>query len=191
MRHGLNVYAAHLSPDGSWVLTCSEDGTARVWDAASGEPVSQPMRHKDKLAHGEFSPDGRLIFTGSQDGVARLWDARTGYPVSEPLKHTGEITCVQFSPDGRRCLSIASSDSLRLWDVMDAPTPVPAWFCEFAEAVGGKRLNAHGDAEPVSRESIQLFRNQYADDREMDFYSRWAHWFLYERLKDAAPAFVN
>ena len=191
MLHERSVYGAHFSADGQWVLTCSEDGTARVWDAASGEPVSQPMRHKDKLAHGEFSPDGRLIFTGSQDGVARLWDARTGYPVSEPLKHTGEITCVQFSPDGRRCLSIASSDSLRLWDVMNAPTPVPAWFCEFVEAVAGKRLNAHGDAEPISRELIQRFRDQFADDREMDFYSRWAHWFLYERLKDPAPAFVN
>jgi len=190
MLHERGVSGAHFSPDGKWVLTFSSDGTARVWDARSGEPVSQPMRHKGSLADAVFSPDGRWVFTGSHDGVARLWDARTGYPLSEPLQHTGEITCIQFSPDGRRCLSIASLDALRLWAAMDSPVPVPLWFCEFVEAVAGRRCNQHHDAEPVSRESLQAFRQRFADSRETDFYSRWANWFVYERLKDPAPAFV-
>jgi hypothetical protein len=172
------------------VLTFSDDGTARVWDVNNGDPVSQPMRHNDKLSGAEFSPDGRFVFTGSHDGVARLWDARSGYPVSEPLRSKGKITCIQFSPGGRRCLSIADSDALRLWDVMDPPVPVPAWFCGFVEAVAGKRLNARRDAEPVGREALQSFRQKFADQRETDFYSRWANWFLYERLKDPAPGFV-
>lgn len=187
MLHERSVNSAHFSPDGKWVLTCSDDGTARVWDAPTGDPVSQPMRHKGKLALGQFSPDGRTILTGSQDGVARLWDARTGYPISEPLQHKGAITCIQFSPDGRRCLSIASSDALRVWDVMDAPVPVPAWVPDFVEAVAGRRLNARHEMESVSRESMQPFRQKFAEAREKDFYSRWANWFLYERLKDPAP----
>jgi WD40 repeat protein/serine/threonine protein kinase len=189
MMHERAVNSAHFSPDGNWVLTCSDDGTARVWDANTGDPVSEPMRHKGKLALGEFSPDGRSVFTGSQDGVARLWDARTGYPLSEPLEHAGPITCIQFSPDGRRCLSIAGSDALRLWEVIDAPVPVPAWFCGFVEAVAGKRVNARRDVEPVGRESLQTFRQKFGDARQTDFYSRWAHWFLYERLKDPPPRF--
>jgi WD40 repeat protein len=28
--------AAAFAPDGRWIVTTSEDGTARVWDAASG-----------------------------------------------------------------------------------------------------------------------------------------------------------
>jgi WD40 repeat protein len=190
MLHERGVDGAHFSPDVKWVLTFSGDGTARVWDASSGEPVSQPMRHKARLANAVFSPDSRTVFTGSQDGVARLWDARTGYPISEPLQHNGAITCIQFSPDGRRCLSIASLDALRLWDVTDSPTPVPVWFCEFVEAVAGRRCNAHHDVEPVSRESLQPFRQRFADSRETDFYSRYASWFLHERLQDPAPPFV-
>ena len=189
LAHERGVLGAHFSPDGKRVLTCSEDGTARVWDAATGEPVSQPMRHKDKLGHAEFSPDGRLILTGSQDGTARLWDALTGYPVSEPLKHDGQVTGIQFSPDGKRCLSIANSDRLRVWDVTDAPVAVPAWFCDLVEAVAGKRLNAHRDAEYVGRQSVQSFRNRFRDSGRPEFYSRWAHWFLHERLKEPVPPF--
>jgi WD40 repeat protein len=190
MLHEGAVSGAHFSPDGKWMLTFSLDGTARVWDASNGEPVSQPMRHKDRLANAVFSPDGRSVFTGSQDGVARLWDARTGYPLSEPLQHSGPITCIQFSPDGRRCLSIAGLDALRLWDVMESPAPVPGWFCEFVEAVAGRRCNERHDAEPVSHESLQTFRQRFADGRQTDFYSRYANWFLHERLKDPSPAFV-
>jgi hypothetical protein len=81
-------------------------------------------------------------------------------------------------------------DALRLWDVMDSPVPVPLWFCDFVEAVAGRRCNQHHDAEPVSHESLQPFRQRFADNRDMDFYSRWATWFLFGRLKDAAPVFV-
>ena len=190
MLHERGVNRAHFSPDGKWVLTSSLDGTARVWDASTGDPVSQPMRHHGKLADAEFSPDGRSVLTGSKDGVARLWDAATGYALSEPLRHPGAITGIQFSPDGRRCLSIAGNDALRIWDVVDPPVPAPDWFCGFVEAVAGRRCNEHHDTEPVSRESLQSFRQRLADTRERDFYSRYANWFLHERLKDPAPAFV-
>lgn len=190
MLHEASVIGAHFSPDGKWVLTFSRDSTARVWDASSGKPVSQPMRHKARLEDAVFSPDGRLVFTGSHDGVARLWDARTGYPLSEPLQHTGEITDLQFSPDGRRCLSIAGNDALRIWEVVEPPVPAPDWFCDFVEAVAGRHCNERHDVEPVSRESLQPFRQKFASSQETDFYSRYAHWFLHERLKDLVPAFV-
>ncbi|HEX5220924.1 MAG TPA: protein kinase [Verrucomicrobiae bacterium] len=191
MQHEHSVYGARFSPDGKWIVTCSEDETARVWDSVSGEPVSQPMRHADKLALGAFSPDGQFVLTGCLDGTARLWDARTGYPVGEPLRHAGSIYGIEFSPDGRHCLSIARSDALRIWEVSQPPIPVPGWFCDFVEAVAGKRLNASHDAEPVSREALQAFRLKLANSPGNQFYDRWAGWFLNERLKNPAPKFAQ
>ena len=30
-------------------MTASEDKTARLWDAASGKPIGEPMKHEDAL----------------------------------------------------------------------------------------------------------------------------------------------
>ena len=40
------VNSAQFSPDGQRVVTASEDKTARVWDAASGKPIGEPMKHE-------------------------------------------------------------------------------------------------------------------------------------------------
>ncbi|MFO1500222.1 MAG: protein kinase [Verrucomicrobiota bacterium] len=192
IRHERGVDGAHFSPDGQRVLTFSNDGTARVWDATNGDPVSRPMRHNENVLQAEFSPDGRSVLTGCHDGTTRLWDAQTGYPITEALRSNREIRCIQFSPDGRRCLSIAAADALRLWDLIDPPVPVPVWFCDFVEAVAGKRLNGRGETEPISRGPLRSFRERLASAGETrgDFYARWGAWFLSERLMDPAPMFA-
>jgi arylsulfatase A-like enzyme len=47
------------------------DGTARLWDAATGKPLGEPMRHTGYISAVAFSKDGRMIATGSWDGTAR------------------------------------------------------------------------------------------------------------------------
>jgi len=137
-----------------------------------------------------FSPDGTRVLTGSKDGVVRLWDAATGYPLSESLQNGGSINVVEFSPDGRRFLSFADKDALRIWDVVIPPVPVPSWFCDLVEAVAGKRLSANREIGLVGRNSLQPLRQRFASVQESDFYSRWAKWFLWERMSDPAPEFV-
>ena len=43
MRHANRVKLARFSSDGHWVATGSEDGTARIWDARSGFPATEPL----------------------------------------------------------------------------------------------------------------------------------------------------
>ena len=100
-RHGGPVQHAAFSPDGRQVVTASADNTARVWDAATGEPVGKPLTHQDWVRHAAFSPDGRQVVTASDDNTARVWDAATGEPVGKPLTHQGMVRHAAFSPDGR------------------------------------------------------------------------------------------
>jgi len=43
MPHQREVDAVAFSPDGKSVLTGSWDNTARIWDAATGQPIGTPM----------------------------------------------------------------------------------------------------------------------------------------------------
>ncbi len=54
-------------------MTACADNTARVWDAATGAPIGQPMRHEDRVTKALFSPDGTRVVTASADRTARVW----------------------------------------------------------------------------------------------------------------------
>ena len=69
------VWSAAFSPDGERVVTASNDKTARMWDAATGEPIGKPMQHDDWIYSAAFSPDGARVVTASKDKTARMWIA--------------------------------------------------------------------------------------------------------------------
>ncbi|QEL13456.1 WD40 repeat domain-containing protein [Limnoglobus roseus] len=73
--HTDSVTAVAFSPDGSRIVTGSEDKTARVWDAKTGTELLALMGHSEELFSVAFSPDGSRVATGSRDGTARIWDA--------------------------------------------------------------------------------------------------------------------
>lgn len=85
MRHHGPVNAASFSSDGSMVATASSDMTARVWDAATGLPLTPPLLHRRRVIHAAFSPDGARIATASDDGTARVWESFADCDEPAPL----------------------------------------------------------------------------------------------------------
>ncbi len=138
LKHEEEVMTAAFSPDGTKVLTCSRDNTARVWDAATGKPITPPLRHFDELSSGAWHPGGHLVATASLDGRTRLWDAETGeaalYPMSDPTwAHR-----IRFSPDGSRLYSVSSGG---VW-VRD----LPASGLSFADVAESARARVGPEA---------------------------------------------
>ena len=118
---------AEFSPSGEWVVTASADGTARVWEVSTGQPIGPPLQHARTVGHAVFSPDGRYVLTGSLDRTARIWDARTGEALTPPLTHDRGVGQVCFSPDGQRLLTSCGSDTSRLWDAKTG-RPLTEWL---------------------------------------------------------------
>ena len=114
--HEGNVNDAEFSPDGKWVLSASDDHTARIWDAVSGELRIPPLQHASAVHHAGFSSDSRWVVTASADHTARVWDAATGKPRTPSLRHNASVNFATFSQDGRLVLTVSDDKTAQIWN---------------------------------------------------------------------------
>jgi len=107
---------AQFSPDGRRFVTTSEDSTAQIWDARTGEAVGPALRHERKrVVTASFSPSGEQIVTASQDHTARVWDVPSGIERLK-LRHGGDVRSAGFSPDGKLIVTSSLDGTAQIWD---------------------------------------------------------------------------
>ncbi|MBY0233038.1 MAG: hypothetical protein K2W96_27465, partial [Gemmataceae bacterium] len=58
------------------LATASEDGTVRLWDEATGDPIGPPLRHGCPVRAIVFAPDGKRLLACDTEGRARFWTMR-------------------------------------------------------------------------------------------------------------------
>jgi WD40 repeat protein len=116
------VQATAFSPDGTQIVTGSEDETAKVWDARTGAELLTLNGHTGSVHAVSFSPDGRRIVTGSWDFTAKVWDARTGTELLTLNGHTATVCSASFSADGTRIVTgsenFGKSGQAKVWDAI-------------------------------------------------------------------------
>ena len=113
--HTKRVTGAEYSPDGKYVLTTSDDGTARLWDASTKNTVQELRAEQGVITYSTFSPDGKLIVTTASDGTARVWDGNTGQLQRELRHHTDSVARAAFSPDSIFIVTVGEDKTVCLW----------------------------------------------------------------------------
>lgn len=77
------------SAKGDLVATASDDGTARLWDAATGAIRFVLQGHTAGVLDVAFRPDGLQLATAGVDGALRLWNLKNRRAGSHPAGFKG------------------------------------------------------------------------------------------------------
>ena len=70
------IWGVAFASDGKRFLSTGWDGTARLWDLASGRELQTfaPLMGKKEILCGAILPDGRHAVCGCADSLIRLWE---------------------------------------------------------------------------------------------------------------------
>lgn len=112
--HQRFIHTVAWSPDGRQLLSASEDGTARIWEVASGV-TTQRIQVGSAVNSAFWSPDGQRIATASDDATVRIWAAGNASALIWVLP-TGDnvpLSTALWNPDGWRLAVSALNGTVR------------------------------------------------------------------------------
>ena len=99
--------------------TASDDGTARIWEVATGQEIVVLRGHSAEVTDVEFSPEGDHILTASWDGSIRTWEVISGSPLFVMRGPTNPVRRASFDRGGLRVLSSSTDNTIRIWSAID------------------------------------------------------------------------
>ncbi|MGZ4802547.1 MAG: WD40 repeat domain-containing protein [Acidimicrobiia bacterium] len=126
LHHNAAVTNGAFSPDGSRIVTMSDDFVARIWSmgtgggAASqpvGTPIGAPLSQGSELSGAVWSPDSSKLATWSNDGgTIHLWSADGASLATLPAPG---VQSVAFSADGTTVAFAGLDGTTQLWHFGD------------------------------------------------------------------------
>ena len=115
VRHRGPVFEAAFSPGERWIASACRDGTARLWDPATGERRGPVLRHRGSVTGVAWSPDGARLLTSGGDGQAQLWKVSGLAGPDRECAHQGSVENIALSPDGRLVAALALEPDMAVW----------------------------------------------------------------------------
>jgi WD40 repeat protein len=91
----VNVIAVSLN--NKWMISGSNDKTARIWDLVTGKPIRVLPVSCWKVTAVAFSDDSKYAVTGCNDGSIKVWEVETGKLVSQIEANGQAVKDLQFT----------------------------------------------------------------------------------------------
>lgn len=138
-RHAAGVLFVSFTADGKQLLSASQDGTLRLWEADTGKEIRRfgkemtppnltggPVDGNAWMAYNRslitsaaLTPDGKLAVSCVQDGTVNLWDTSKAEVLRSFKPSQAGMFSVAFTPDGKQLLTLSHDQVARLFDVAE------------------------------------------------------------------------
>jgi hypothetical protein len=105
-----------FSHDSTQVVSGSDDGTVKIWDASSGACLKTLKGHRGSVSSVAFSHDGTQVVSGSDDWTVKIWDAGSGACLKTLKGHSGTVSSValwDISSDSNTALAATALEEPR------------------------------------------------------------------------------
>lgn len=122
--HTRAVLCAAASPDGSSIVTGSEEPLVRVFDARE-HTLSKSLEGNDgDVSALAFTADGTILAVGDYYKKVRLWETKT-WTQTRTLDVGGVVTALVFSADGKTLYVADKDNAVRVFDLGAAEDAEP------------------------------------------------------------------
>ena len=125
-----------FSTDGQRIATASQDGTARLWDVATGTQIRAFSSPGSLLTAVAVSSDGMMLASGASDGGVHLWNILDGQSLRSFQLNAGAVSSLQFSPATQELLVGWADGALQTFDpatgALKLDSLAPAGFVDAA-----------------------------------------------------------
>ena len=125
LEYGKTLYAfAHqdtlsaiaLSESGTFALTGSGDGEAKLWELATGN-LKYTWQHQNKLSVVAISGDDQFALTNAELGSTQIWKTSNGKILKKIGPNLMTLSAAKYSKRGKYLLTGKTSQSIDLWRV--------------------------------------------------------------------------
>lgn len=149
------INSVAYSPDGKYIVSCSNNGDIQFWNAKTGEENNTWKSYDAEFAM--FSPDGKHILIGTENNDIRIecisewyhptkksievvpWDSNAEVAKVNTITlegHSESVECATFSPNGENVISGHGDGSIKVWSLNTGKcVQVLGWGLENVESV--------------------------------------------------------
>ena len=116
-KHMKGVCAVSWSSSSRYIVSCSDDCTAVMWDIVEKRRINTFKGHLEGIFCAVLNTHETLLVTGSIDSTIRVWDTRDGQCLKSLYAHFSLITSVSLSSDNLILASSGMDRRVCLWDM--------------------------------------------------------------------------
>jgi WD40 repeat protein len=106
-----------VTPDGSKVISASQDETLKIWSVSTQNELHTLKGHSYWVNGVTVTPDGQKVVSASEDKSIIVWDLSQGSKIHQLWGHESGVNTVAVTPDSKKIVSGSDDKKVKVWDI--------------------------------------------------------------------------